>query len=134
MGDIHLKRCIQSLESIQSPNPAKNGPLSKIKIRRSQNGWISELSEDPSKKSRHNDVIPTSDVIDLCDDDGVEVVSIQSAPSKKNSSGGFENTSLPEPTRRTLRQRHRPKRFEDYRTGNTPKSKLFKVGIDSNLS
>ena len=104
-------------------------------VRRSQHGLMSELSEDPSKKSRHNDVIPTSDVIDLCDDDGVEVVSIQSAPSKKNSSGGFENTSLPEPTRRSLRQiRHRPKRFEDYRTGNTPKSKLFKVSIDSHLS
>ena len=108
-------------------------------VRRTQHGLISELgelpplSEEPSRKSRHNDVIPISDVIDLCDDDGDEVVSIQSAPSKKNASGGFGNTSLPEPTRRTLRQRHRPKRFEDYRTGNTPKSKLFKVSIDLHL-
>ena len=123
--DIRLKRCIQSLESIQSPKPAKNEPLPKLKIRRNQNGFESELSEDPSKKSRDHDVIPSDDVIDLCDDDGVEVVSIKSAPSKKNSSG--EN-----PIRRTLRERHRPKRFEDYRTGNTPKSKLFKVSIDLN--
>ena len=108
-----------------SPKPAKNEPLPKLKIRRNQNGFESELSEDPSKKSRDHDVIPSDDVIDLCDDDGVEVVSIKSAPSKKNSSG--EN-----PIRRTLRERHRPKRFEDYRTGNTPKSKLFKVSIDLN--
>ena len=125
MGDIRLKRCIQSLESIQSPKPAKNEPLPKLKIRRNQNGFESELSEDPSKKSRDHDVIPSDDVIDLCDDDGVEVVSIKSAPSKKNSSEG-------NPIRRTLRERHRPKRFEDYRTGNTPKSKLFKVSIDLN--
>lgn len=140
MGDIRLKRCIQSLESIQSPKPAKNEPLPKLKIRRNQNGFESELSEDPSKKSRDHDVIPSDDVIDLCDDDGVEVVSIKSAPSKKNSSGGIHGPpvdpcssgGIGNPIRRTLRERHRPKRFEDYRTGNTPKSKLFKVSIDLN--
>ena len=133
MSDIRLKRCIQSLEAIQSPNPAKKGPLPKLKIRRSENGLISELSEDPSRKSRENDVIAISDVIDLCDDDGVEVVSIKPAPPKKNSSGGLGNPSLAEDTRKSLRQRHRSRRFEDYRTGNTPKSKTFKVSIDSLL-
>ena len=140
MGDIRLKRCIQSLESVQSPKPAKNEPLPKLKIRRNHNGFESELSQDRSKKSRDHDVIPSDDVIDLCDDDGVEVVSIKSAPSKKNSSGGIlgppvdpcSSGGLGNPIRRTLRERHRPKRFEDYRTGNTPKSKLFKVSIDLN--
>merc|ERR1711917_176387 len=80
------KRCIQSLEPIQSPNPTKKAPLPKLKIRRSENGLISELSEDPQRKSRENDVIPISDVIDLCDDDWIEIVSIKPAPRKKNSS------------------------------------------------
>ena len=132
MSNMHLKRCIQSLEPIQSPNPAKKGPLPKLKIRRSENGLISELSEDPQRKSRENDVIPISDVIDLCDDDGVEIVSIKPAPPKKNSSGGFGNSSLAEDTRKSFREHSR--RFDDYRTGNTLKSKIFKVSIDLFLS
>ena len=73
MGDIRLKRCIQSLESVQSPKPAKNEPLPKLKIRRSQHGWISELPfsgselyEDHSRESCEQDAI------DPCDDDEVE--------------------------------------------------------------
>ena len=83
-------------------------------VRRTQHGLISELgelpplSEEPSRKSRHNDVIPTSDVIDLCDDDEPEV----------------ENPSVvPEVTRTSRRRRQLPKRFginaEDFRTRNT---------------
>ena len=128
MSNIHLKRCIQSLEPIQSPNPTKKAPLPKLKIRRSENGLISELSEDPQRKSRENDVIPISDVIDLCDDDGVEIVSIKPAPPKKNSSGGLGNPSLAEDKRKSFREQ--PRRFEDYRTVNTQKSKIFKVSID----
>ena len=133
-GNIHLKRCIQSLEPIQSmapqdvdvpvvpdfqsPNQAKKGPLPKLKIKRGQSGLISEMSQDPSTKSKKNDVISVGDVIDLCDDDEVETVS-----------ASIENLSLPEVQRRSLRQHRRPKRFEDYRTGNTPKRKIFKVSI-----
>jgi len=138
-GNIHLKRCIQSLEPIQSmapqdvdvpvvqdfqsPNQARKGPLPKLKIKRGQSGLISEMSQDPSTKSKKNDVISVGDVIDLCDDDEVETVS-----------ASIENLSLPEVQRRSLRQHRRPKRFEDYRTGNTPKRKIFKVSIDLLLS
>ena len=129
-----MKRCIQSLEPIQSraprdvdvpvvpdfqsPNQAEKGPLPKLKIRRGQSGFISELSQDPSRETRKNDVISDSDVIDLCDDNEVETVS-----------ASIENLSLPEVQRRSLREHRRPKRFEDYRTGNTPKRKIFKVSI-----
>ena len=134
----HVQRCIQSLEPIQSPKSTKNLPLPKLRIRRSQEGFISELTE-PTKSQ--NDVTIVNDVIDLCEDDEPEVIAIQDPQSMKKSSNttslGFDLSTdpsvVPEATGRPRRNRQPPKRFEDFRTGNTPKTKIFKVSSNFSL-
>jgi len=126
------KRCIQSLEPIQSPKSTKNLPSPKLRIRQSQEGFISDLTE-PTKSQ--NDVTIVNDVIDLCEDDEPEVIAIQDPQSTKKSSNttslGFELSAdpsvVPEATGRPRRHRQPPKRFQDFRTGNTPKTKIFKT-------
>ena len=88
IDDVNWKKLFAPPAQVKSSNLPKNGPLPKLKIRRSQNRLISELSGEPPTRTslRKNDVISTSDVIDLCEDDPVEVVSIQQASSKKKSS------------------------------------------------
>ena len=145
MGDIapnlisyetsHVQRCIQSLEPIQSPKSTKNLPLPKL--RPSQEGFIPDLTE-PTKSQ--NDVTIVNDVIDLCEDDEPEVIAIQDPQSTKKSSNttslGFDlstdSSVVPEATRRARRHRQPHKRFQDFRAGNTPKTKIFKVS--SNFS
>ena len=97
---------------------------------------------DPSSSRFQQPVDPyqsqegfTSEVIDLCVDDEPEVMDIEPPTSKNESLGttssGFDNPlSIHEETRRTRRHRQPPKRFQDFRTGNTPKSKLFKVSTN----
>ena len=148
MGDIapnlisyetsHVQRCIQSLEPIQSPKSTKNLPLPKLRIRRNQEGFISELTE-PTKSQ--NDVTFVNDVIDLCEDDEPGVIAIQGPQSTKKSSNttslGFDlstdSSVVPEATGRARRHRQPHKRFQDLRTGNTPKTKIFKVSSNFSL-
>ena len=85
---------------------AMERPLPKLKLRRSRHGFISKVHFPESELSEGDSrKSREQDVIDLCD--------------ASRTSG-------------TLQERHRPKTFEDDRTGNTPENKLFKVSIDLN--
>ena len=93
---------------VQAMYPSR--PLPKLKMKRSQHGLMTEVnfyeSELNEDDSRKS---REQDVIDLCD--------------------ALETSG-------TLQERHRPKTFEDDRTGisseNTPENKLFKVSTDLN--